>query len=69
MLLKNDTQDQELSLKESTKFRKQIALDILLIGGPPNNLTDCQVCFQCGQGVVDSSIKLTKSRKDIWVNA
>ena len=66
-MLKNDDQDQALSLKEADKYRKQIAFDILLIGGPPNNLTDCEFCYQCGRGVVESSVKLTNSKKDNWV--
>jgi len=66
LLLKNDDQDQALSLKEADKYRKQIALDILLIGGPPINLTDCEFCYQCGRGVVESSVKLTNSKKDNW---
>ena len=49
------------------KYRKEIAIDTLLIGGPPNNLTDSEVCSQCGRGVVDTSVKLTNSKRDIRV--
>ena len=53
-----------LIVKESTKYRKEIAIDILLIGGPPNNLTDCEVCFQCERGVVNIiSVKLKNFKK------
>ena len=33
-----------LSLKETIKYQKEIALNILLIRGPPNNLTDTVKC-------------------------
>ena len=66
-MLKNDNQDQTLSLKDTNEYRKQIAIDILLIGGPPNDLTDCVVCYKCGREVVESSVKLTNSKRDTWV--
>ena len=67
LLLKNDNQDQASSLKKVNKYRKQIAFDILLIGGPSNNLTDCEVCFQCGHGVVEMSVKLTNFKRNTWL--
>ena len=67
LLLDNDEPCQFLNLKESTTYRKRVALELLLHGGPPNNLKDCELCYSCGKKVVDKKNKLTNEKKDFWV--
>ena len=53
-------------LKKPISIARKSTL-IYLIGGLPNDLRDCAVCFQCARGVVESSVKLTNSKRDTWV--
>ena len=65
--MKNEEAGQLQVFENSREYRKEVAFDILLCGGPSNSLEDRNVCFECGRKTVEESKKLKNSKTDTWV--